>query len=385
MKPEILPDGLCSVEGIRAWGGRYGKYGAAMIKAPEVCKSALVITRNKIKAAPLLVTKENVKNGIRAVIVNSGNANCATGKRGMEDARKMAEMAAKKLGVEPKNVAVASTGIIGKYLDLDALEKAVGGMKTGSSEAAKAIMTTDTKPKELAVRFELENGEKGTIAGICKGSGMIRPDMATMLCFLVTDVDAGDMQAALKEATDKSFNCISVDNDMSTNDMVLLMSTSSVKSDKSKNFLHALTYVCQELAKMIVKDGEGSTKFIEVSVSGANDDKEAKKAAMSISDSMLFKTAMYGSNANWGRIASAVGYSGVDFEPETMEISVKASGKEFKLFFGKALDVEKKEVDKAMKAGEITVKVELKQGKGSCTVWTSDLSADYVKINAEYN
>jgi len=375
-----LEGGLNNIAGIRSAGFKEGKYGVSLIVFDKVCKAEGVFTTNKICAAPVKVTKERIKNGIRAIVANSGNANCSTGEKGVKDAEFMCVKAASLFKINEKNVAVASTGIIGRYLDIETvsqrIEKAASKLGSGSIDAATAIMTTDTKPKELCIDFG-----NFKIAGIAKGAGMIHPNMATMLCFIVTDAEfkGGD----LKVAANASFNMMSVDNDMSTNDTVLLVSTGE---KKTFGFTEALTMFCQEMAKMIVADGEGVTKVIEVEVKGAKNDTDAKKAARAISDSYLVKCAVFGNNPNWGRVAAAAGYSGAELNENRMKIWYEVSDKRVLLFDGFAKEFDKPALGEEMKkVKEIRIIVDLSLGSGSSKAWTGDLSYDYVKINAEYN
>jgi glutamate N-acetyltransferase/amino-acid N-acetyltransferase len=329
--------------------------------------------------------KKVAKGEVQAVIANSGNANaCVAG--GLEDAKKMCEIAAKKLGISPEKVAVASTGIIGRKIDLAVIEKladkASKGLSSspeGSTNAARAIMTTDTKEKQLSFEY------KGVdIGGICKGAGMIAPNMATMLCFITTNADLGsaDLHDCLKKSADDTFNMLVIDNDMSTNDMVLLLSSGTVKCGKD-DFQFLLSHLSRELAKMMAADGEGATKFVEVEVTGAKDKETARKAVKAIISSSLVKTAMHGENPNWGRIAAAMG-SVIEYDFEKIDLYF-SSGKE------KAAVVEKGEMKdlasarKVLKNAKIKVSVNLNSGKESAVGWGCDMTSGYIKINAEYN
>lgn len=368
--------------GVKTAGLKDGKNGLTLIVFDKVCQAEGVFTTNKMVAAPVKITKKRVKNGIRAIVANSGNANCSTGEQGLRDAEGIAWKVSEELGIDEKNVAIASTGLIGKYLDTtlikSQIDKAKEGLGDNSLDAAKAIMTTDTLPKELCIEFD---GFK--MAGIAKGSGMIHPDMATMLCFIATDAvfERGD----LKKAVDSSFNMMSVDNDMSTNDMVLLVSTGEKRIGAAK-FLDALTAFCHEMAGMIIADGEGATTLIEIKVGGAKSVADARKAARAIADSMLVKTSVFGNNPNWGRVSAAVGYSGADMEEEKMKIWYQLGDKKVLLFDGSAQEFDKEGLGKDMeKVDKVKIIVDLGLGDSSAMAWSGDLSYDYVKINAEYN
>ncbi len=366
--------------GIRTAGLKDGKYGLAMIVFDKVCKADGVYTTNKMCAAPVKVTRGRIKNGVQAIVANSGNANCSTGERGLEDAEAMCAEAAKRLGIDGKNVVVSSTGIIGRYIDIELVRRLIGeaAKRLGKNcgDAARAIMTTDTKPKELCMDFG-----SFKIAGISKGAGMIHPNMATMLCFIATDAAFGD--GDLKAAADASFNMMSIDNDMSTNDTVLLVST---EGKKISGFREALTEFCQEMARMMVADGEGVTKVIEIEVRGAKSTSDARKAARAIADSCLTKTAVFGNNPNWGRVAAAAGYSGAELDERKMKIWYEVAGKRTLLYDGFAKEFDKPALgDEMKKAKGIGIIVDLGLGGGSAKAWSGDFSFDYVKINAEYN
>jgi len=368
--------------GIKTAGLRDGKNGLALIVFDKVCEAEGVYTTNKMVAAPLKICRECVDTGIQAIVANSGNANCSTGEQGIRDAKGIAWKVAEDLGINENDVAVASTGIIGKYLDTtlvkSQIDQAVKGLGPNSPDAAKAIMTTDTQPKELCIDF----GEF-KIAGIAKGSGMIHPNMATMLCFIVTD--AHFTKGDLRKAVDTSFNMMSVDNDMSTNDTVLLVSTGEKKVG-AKTFQEALTAFCHEMAGMLIADGEGVTKLVEVEIKGAKSDTDARKIAHAIIDSYLFKTSVFGNNPNWGRVAASVGYSGAEMVEKKMKIWYQIGEKKILLFDGFAQEFDKPALGKEMvKTDKLKVIVDLGLGKSSTRAWSGDLSYDYVKINAEYN
>ena len=384
---KIMEGGLSTISGAKFYGVKEGNKGLALIVMGKECTAAGVFTKNNLKAAPVLVSQEKVKYKIRVIVANSGNANCATGQKGIGDARKMCQMAGEKTRIDEKAVAVASTGIIGKFLNLDLTEnqmvecaKNLTNTSEASKKTAEAIMTTDTELKELA----LESGDF-KIAGIAKGAGMLYPNLATMLCFIITDADLSrdELQRSLEKAVDNSFNMISVDNDMSTNDMVILLSTNE---KKSTGFEEALTLFCQEMAKKMVKDGEGVTKMVEIIVDGAKNDQEAGKVARHISTSALVKTAIFGNNPNWGRVAASVGSSSVDFDVEKMKIIYEMDGKKILLFDGSATEFDFKGTKKMLEnVSEFKILVDLGVGNGKAVAWTGDFSFEYVKINAEYN
>lgn len=361
--------------------------------------AAGVFTTNKVKAAPLKVTMENLKNRkAQAIVVNSGNANACTGEDGLKDAKEMAELTAKQLKCGVEDVVVASTGVIGVKMPMDKVRDGIVKCcstvsKEGGSDAACAIMTTDTFKKEVTVSMNI-GGKKITIGAMAKGSGMIHPNMATMLCFISTDarIKEDALEKALRLATARSFNMISVDGDTSTNDMAVIFANGLAgnrlieqETEDFDEFYRGLEIVCVELAKMMVKDGEGATKFMEVEVKNAPDDLSAVMAARSITRSNLVKTAIFGEDANWGRIICAVGYSGVDFDPNLVDIYISGKGGELMLAQnGMGIDFSEDKAKELLKEKDIKVIVDLKQGCGHATAWGCDLSYDYVKINGSY-
>ncbi|WP_424355726.1 bifunctional ornithine acetyltransferase/N-acetylglutamate synthase [Methanobacterium sp. MBAC-LM] len=395
---EIIKGGICAVDGVLASGSRKGKYGVSVIVSKENTASA-VFTSNKVVAAPVIVTKDALKNGkLSAIVANSGNANCFTGEEGIAGAKEMTKRVADKLNIELNDVAAASTGIIGRKLPLDIINALIDeslntleNSPEASFAAAEAIMTTDTFSKEFAVQTNLKDGSTVKIGGITKGSGMIAPNMGTMLCFITTDVKASaeELNGALKKAVDKSFNMVVVDGDESTNDTVILMSNgSSGKIDE--NFQEALEYVCIELAKMMAKDGEGETKYMEVHVNGAASLDDAKAASKAIVGSSLVKTALFGSDPNWGRVVAAVGYSGTEMDENLVDITFKSEDETVKIVEkGSILAFdgtdELKTAEKIMQNDEIQIIVDLNLGKYSAAAYGCDLSYDYVKINSEYS
>jgi len=388
---KTIEGGICSVKGVRANGIKQGKNGLAII-ATEAHRlvSAGVFTRNRVIAAPLIVTKEALEKGeLKAIIANSGCANAFTGDRGMMDARWMAGILAEKLECRQEEIGVASTGVIGRYLDkawieghLDEVLEGLSSTGEASKACAGAIMTTDTFMKEVAV--ELDNGVR--IAGIAKGSGMIAPNMGTMLAFLYTDASLpkDTLSACLKESVDKSFNMLVVDGDTSTNDMALITAT-GYKECEEKLFQEGLDYACIELAKMIAKDGEGATKLIEARVKGARSIEDARLAAKAIVRSPLVKTAIFGKDPNWGRVVAAVGYSGAEVEQD--RISLKFSDKNNEAVLvdsGRIVEGKLEALKSIMQNEEIVIEVALGLGDSEATAWGCDLTYDYVKINAMY-
>lgn len=382
-KKAILPKGF-KANGVACGIKKSAKLDLALLYSQGPAKASCSFTTNKILAAPILVSQRHLKtnSSFRAIIANSGNANCFTGERGLKDAQETAHVLAKALGTRKEDALLASTGIIGKPLAVEKIKTAIpqlvqGLSRQGISKAKQAIMTTDTFPKELTVKFRCEN-QLLTICGIAKGSGMIAPNMAclkhgqeaTMLSFILTDANltqrAQDM--ALRMCVESSFNCISVDGCMSTNDTVILLANGASGSnliDKGRYFnlfVKVLGKLCLELAKMIIKDGEGATKFIRIKVEEAKDQRQARVIALSIANSNLFKTAMYGENPNLGRIIASIGACGIDVSEKDLKVSLGPLNKE-----------------------EIDIKVAVNRGRAACVVYTSDLTPEYVRINAEYN
>jgi len=392
-----IEGGITSVPGFRSAGVACGikTTGAkdlAVIVCDDVAVSAGTFTSNKVKSAPVLVSMERIKSGkAKAIVANSGNANACTGEQGIKDAKRMTELVASGLNISPELVLVASTGKIGRKMPMDKIENgiklALSSLSyTGGHDSAEAIMTTDTFSKEIAVEFDIQK-KKAHIGGMVKGAGMINPNMATMLCFLTTDVciEQSFLQKALKSAVDVSFNMISVDGDTSTNDTVLILANGKAgnspinRLDSSYEvFLRALTYVTTSLAKMIAKDGEGATKFIELRVRGAKTEQDARKACHTIARSPLLKCALFGEDPNWGRIMSSLGISDIDMDQNKVDIwfdDLKIAQNGISTGFSEesAKDILKKK--------EYVITIDLKMGNAKATLWTCDLSYDYVKIN----
>ncbi|NYB52452.1 MAG: bifunctional ornithine acetyltransferase/N-acetylglutamate synthase [Methanobacteriaceae archaeon] len=393
-----IDGGICSVENVKAAGACEDNYGVAVIHYPG-SNAAAVFTSNKVQAAPITVTRKAVENGkISAVVANSGNANCFTGKKGIEVAELMASQVAESLNLPPEDVAVASTGIIGRQLPVNIISelttqalRRLENSAQASRNAAEAIMTTDTYPKECAVETTLKNGESIRIGGIAKGSGMIAPNMGTMLSFIATDLEASpsELQKALKEAVDKTFNMVIVDGDESTNDVVVLMAKPG-KGKIDEKFQTALEYLCGDLARMMAHDGEGATKFMQVEVEGALTQQDARSAAKAIVKSPLVKTALFGADPNWGRIVAAVGYSGARMDEDKISVRLEEGERfvkivdcgEIKAFDGTE---ELELAESIMEREEIKIIVNLGLGKFKATAYGCDLSYDYVRINSEYS
>ena len=396
---KTISSGVTAPQGFKAGGVACGIKknqlpDLALIYSEVPATAAGIFTTNRVKAAPVILSREHLKKGkAQAIIGNSGNANACV-ETGMEAARRMAAAAGGALNIPADLVLVASTGVIGVPLPVEKIEKALTGKadfisNSGSAAAARAIMTTDTFSKEVAVELEL-GGTTVRIGGIAKGSGMIHPNMATMLGFITTDarIDRALLQKATAIAGKTSFNRITVDGDTSTNDCLLVLANGlagnppiSSEGQDYQTFLQALTVVCLELAKMLVRDGEGATKLVEIKVSGAKTEAEAVRVGKSVATSNLVKTALFGADANWGRILAAVGYSGVEIDPDRIgiclgEVSVYQKG------VGLAFDEDK--AKQILSQKEVLITIDLGDGQEVASVWTCDLSYDYVKINGSY-
>ena len=392
MKPKGCPG--FQAAGVTCGLKKNGRKDLGLIYSEVAANVAGVFTQNRIQAAPVQLDRQRVTRGVcRALIVNSGNANCCTGNQGMRDAIRMAGFAAAGVGVAEEEVLVSSTGVIGEPLPVEKIKSAmpalIGALHTeGIHDFAEAIMTTDKVPKVICRRGELK-GKVFTVTGVAKGAGMIRPDMATMLCFVMTDIQASPvvLKEMLNAAVGLSLNRITVDGDTSTNDTALLManglSGAEVLNDRQKDvFQPVLDDVLISLAKWLIKDGEGATKLVEIKVTGAVSDQDARRIADTVSHSNLFKTALFGEDANWGRILAAVGRAGVALDPEKVDVR-----------FGPVLMVRdglgcgkpaEAEATKILKQSEFDITIDLKLGKGRASVFTCDFSIDYVKINADY-
>ncbi len=396
--------GFSIIKDVKVSGAREGKFGVSIILCPNSTASG-VFTTNKVVAAPVTYTKNVVKRGIvSAVVVNSGNANCFTGQKGIEDCEELVTLVSKDLKIPANEIAICSTGVIGREMPMDIISKVaydsisrLGDNPENSLAAAKAIMTTDTFPKEEAVEVTLTTGEVVRIAGITKGSGMIAPNMATMLSFIVTDaaISQKAIKNALRIAADLSFNMIVVDGDESTNDTCLMMANGASGVDVEKdgkidsNFQDGLNHLCINLAKKMARDGEGASKFIEANVKGAESFDDAKLAAKAIVTSPLFKSAVFGGDPNWGRIVSAIGYSGCELNPDIVTIAIADDEDDVDLVRkGEILAFEDtpylERAEKIMQSKNIKVNIDMFLGDGEATAWGCDLTYDYVKINAEY-
>jgi len=382
--------------GVKAGIKKSGKEDVAVIYSTAPAAAAGVFTTNAMAAAPVVVSRQVAEAGkASAVVANAGCANACTGEQGLADAKAMAQITAELLNVQPSEVFVASTGIIGVNLPMGKLasgiKQAVAELsETGHDKASQAIMTTDTFPKSCAYEFMLD-GVPVRIAGTAKGSGMIHPNMATMLCFITTDaaIAAPVLKQALTEAVNVSFNMISVDGDTSTNDMVTVLANGlagnklidSVDGSYAE-FAAALTAVCTELAKLVARDGEGATKFLEITVRGATSFADAKQVAMAVAKSPLVKTAFFGQDPNWGRIICAVGYSGVQVVPEKTDLAI---GNITIVKGGMGVGADEQALRAVMAESDINVTVDLGLGSAEATVWSCDFSYEYVKINGEYH
>lgn len=371
-----------------------GDLDLGLIYSQSPAAVAGVFTTNQVQAAPVKITRERIKSGIcHAIVANSGCANCCTGEQGMTDAADMAKTAAAALNISEDSVLVASTGVIGRPLDVAKIEAAMPALISSLSpdgwpDCARAIMTTDTVPKRVTRHISL-GGASCSITGIAKGAGMIRPDMATMLCFVCTDAGAAPetLQQLLETANNQSFNRITIDGDTSTNDTVLLMANGSsgvVIEDQAAvdRFQEVLNGLLLSLAKMIVKDGEGATKFIEIAVTGADSPEAGKTVADTVANSSLVKTALFGEDANWGRIMAAIGRSGVTVRPAAIDIyfdrvKIVENGR------GAGAEAEAAAAG-VIREPEFRITIGLNLGSYSARAWTCDFSIDYVKINADY-
>ena len=396
-----ISGGITAVPGIRASGVHGGlksdnQKDVALIVADAPAVAAGVFTRNRVCAATVLLSREHLGNQIaQAIVVNSGNANACTGEHGLDNARQMAALVGEQLNLEPENILVSSTGVIGVQLPMDAISKGIQRAvdtlhHDGGHDAAQAIMTTDTVPKEVAVEIEI-GGRPVRIGGMTKGAGMIAPNMATMLAFLVTDVHiaGAPLQEALRRSVDKSFNRVTVDTDTSTNDTVQILATGSAGNPEITDasgedfdvFREALEIVCIELAKKIARDGEGATKLIEVVVKNAMSETEAESAARAVAESPLVKTAVFGKDPNWGRIMMAVGKSEARFDPYQLDVWL-GDYQLVKNGMNSGFDEEK--ATQLFSEETVRITANLNAGTADAAMWTCDYSYDYIKINADY-
>ena len=404
---EIITGGVTAAKGFLAAGVEAGiKYqnrkDMAMVYSKTPCRAAGVFTTNVVKAAPVLWDKEVVESEweAQAIVVNSGIANACTGKLGYEYCRETAGAAADALEISPQSVLICSTGVIGMQLPMEKmtegvrmLAKAIKPGEEAGTDAAKAIMTTDTRNKQVAVKVTI-GGKEVTIGGMCKGSGMIHPNMCTMLAFVTTDVNISKklLQEALSADVQDTFNMVSVDGDTSTNDTLLVLANGQAgnpeiteKGADYDTFVEALHYVNETLAKKIAGDGEGATALFEVKVIHADNKEDAKTLAKSVITSSLTKAALFGHDANWGRILCALGYSGAKFDPEAIELYLESSAGKILIFKdGMAAVYSEEEATRILSCSEVTALVDMKMCEAEATAWGCDLTYDYVKINADY-
>lgn len=400
----LIDGGVCAAKGFTASGIHCGiranrtKRDIALIYSEKNASCAAVYTTNLVKGAPLVVTKENLADGYaQAVICNSGNANTCNS-NGIEIAKQMCDLVAKGLSIDPDDVVVASTGVIGQKLSIDPIKAGLPELiaqlsKDGNANAAEGIMTTDTFKKEIAVKFTVD-GKECTIGGMAKGSGMIHPNMATMLVFITTDVAISPamLQVALSSDIANTFNMVSVDGDTSTNDMVTVLANGMAdntpitdQGEAFNEFMKALNTITVGLCRMIAGDGEGATKLLECVVTGAADLCTAKTVAKSIICSSLLKAAMFGADANWGRVLCAIGYSGADVDVNKIDVAFKSSKGTVEVCKnGAGIDFSEKKAKEVLLEKEIDILVNLNSGSFSATAWGCDLTYDYVKINGDY-
>lgn len=401
---KIISGGVCAANGFKASGVHCGirknkaKKDIALIYSEVQASAAAVYTTNLVKGAPLTVTKKHLENGVaQAVICNSGNANTCNA-NGIEIAEKMSALAGEALGVACDDIVVASTGVIGQPLDIEPIASGIPALvaalsKDGCGDAAEGIMTTDTVKKEVAVEFSI-GGKTCRIGGIAKGSGMIHPNMATMLVFITSDVAISPemLKKALKSDIENTFNMVSVDGDTSTNDMVTVLANGMAgnkciteEGADFDEFMKALNTVTVYLCKMIASDGEGATKLLECKVSGAADEKTAKTVAKSVICSSLLKAAMFGADANWGRVLCAIGYSGADIDVSKVGVSFKSAAGCIEVCRrGAGVDFSEEKAKEILLQKEIEILVTLGSGEFTSTAWGCDLTYDYVKINGDY-
>ena len=402
-----IDGGVCAAQGFRAAGLHVGvkthnvnKKDVALIVSDADCAAAAVFTTNVVKAAPIHVTKAHLANGrARAVVANSGNAN-ACAPLGEENAERMCAAAAKAIGCGAEDVLVCSTGVIGQTLRVNVIEEGMEELASlleqsgaGSDAAAHAIMTTDTVKKEAAVETTV-GGKTVRIGGIAKGSGMIHPNMGTMLCFITTDcaISPEMIREALVDTAHVSFNRISVDGDTSTNDTCLVLAnglagneTITGEGEDYAAFLEALKALCVRLARMMAKDGEGARHLITCTVAGAKDEESAQTIAKSVISSTLTKAAIFGCDANWGRVLCAMGYSGEEFDPDKVDVAFASAAGEIPVCRqGRGLDFDEDLAKRILTEDEVEIRVRMGEGDASCTCWGCDITYDYIKINGDY-
>jgi len=405
MNYKVIDGSVTAAKGFLASGIHCGvksgttKKDLALIYSEVPCFGTGMYTNNKVKAAPIFITKEHLSDKkAQAIICNSGNANCCTGEDGINKAKQITEELAKELNLKSEDILIASTGVIGVPINADAIIKEIPTLKKelsteGGLNAATAIMTTDTFKKECAVEFIIDN-KTCRIGAIAKGSGMIEPNMGTMLSFITTDLAISPelLDEALRESVNVSYNRVSVDGDTSTNDTVLILANglaeNPIITEKNENyqiFVEALKFITISMAKMLAKDGEGATKLIECTLHGAKTEEEGIIFAKSVITSSLVKTAMFGADANWGRILCALGYAGLDFEPENVNVYFKSSkGSIIVCKNGASVAFDEDIAKDILLEDEITILIEMGLGSASVTAWGCDLTYDYVKINGDY-
>jgi glutamate N-acetyltransferase/amino-acid N-acetyltransferase len=399
-----VPGGVCAPKGLVAGGIRCGikkgslKNDLALVKCEVPCAAAAVYTRNKVFGAPITVTRNNLSDGVaQAIVCNSGNANTCNAD-GVTIAERMCELTSAALNVKPTDVIIGSTGVIGQPLPLEPIESGIRALapklsKDGAHEAQLAIMTTDVQPKEVALAFELD-GVTVTVGAMAKGSGMIRPNMATMLSFITTDaaITAPMLQKALKLVVDDTYNMVSVDGDTSTNDMVSVMASGLAgntlidgEGAGFDGFVSGLKAVATKIARMIAADGEGATKLLEIAVTNAPDVQTARTVAKSVVMSSLVKAAMFGADANWGRILCAIGYAEAEFDVSKIDVALSSPAGTIQVCKdGVGIPFSEETAKAILLEKEITVGIDMRQGASSATAWGCDLTYDYVKINGDY-
>ena len=378
---------ICGVDGVTAAGMKEGRYGLALVAAGGT--AAAVFTGNRVKAAPLVLMEERIARGeLDGILVNSGCANAFTGERGLADAAAMAEIGAACLGTDPERVGVASTGIIGRYLDLALIRRQAGELAprlrhdpAAEAEVARAIMTTD-----LVEKHALVQGDGFSVGGVCKGSGMIAPNMGTLVALLYTDaeVPAGELREGLRAATRRSFNRVVVDGDTSTNDIAFLTATGVAGKVRAPAFRRALEECARSLAIQVARDGEGATKLIEVVVRGARTERGASDMARTIVGSPLLKTAVYGEDPNWGRVLAAAGRAGVEFDPDRVSLSIGTGELRTPLVENGGIVVDLARAKQAMRGKEVRFELDLREGDREARAWGCDLTEKYVEINGRY-
>ena len=399
---KIIDGGVCAAKGFKAGSVRCGIKASrtnddtAIIFSECECNAAATYTMNRVKAAPVYVTMEHLENGVaRAIVANSGNAN-ACAPDGMENARRMAKAAASFLGVEEEDVAVSSTGVIGQRIDIECIEEHLSEIvlsDDASEQANRAIMTTDTRTKTAAVEFTV-GGKTCRIGGICKGSGMIHPNMGTMLSFITTDcaISHEMLTDALQENVKKTYNRVTVDGDTSTNDMCVVLANGLAgnelidwQNEDYQAFCKALNEINTRLARQIAADGEGATKLVTCTVRNSRSEETAERLAKAVVGSNLVKAAMFGADANWGRVLCAMGYSKAPFRPEYVDVAFESeNGSVAVCEKGAALNFDEELAKKVLTANEVTIQIDVHEGEHAATAWGCDLTYDYVKINGDY-